>query len=67
MNLEHLFLSYKIEEVCENLYLKFNKDPKQKERKIHSILTYKMENNRKRCSIVIRIIVKTFKKHSNHI
>ncbi len=25
------------------------KDPKQKERKIHSILTYKMENNRKVC------------------
>jgi hypothetical protein len=42
-------LSYKTEEVCENLYLKFNKDPKEKERKIHSILTYKMENNRKGC------------------
>ena len=42
-------LSYKTEEVCEKLYLKFNKDPKQKERKIHSILTYQMENNRKGC------------------
>jgi len=42
-------LSYKTEEPCENLYLKFKKDPKQKERKIHSILTYKMENNRKGC------------------
>jgi hypothetical protein len=42
-------LSYKTEETCENLYLKFKKDPKQKERKIHSILTYKMENNRKGC------------------
>jgi hypothetical protein len=42
-------LSYKTEEVCENLYLKFKKDPKQKERKIHSILTYQMENNRKAC------------------
>jgi hypothetical protein len=42
-------LSYKSEEVCNNLYLKFKKDPKQKERKIHSILTYKMENNRKGC------------------
>ena len=42
-------LSYKTEEVCENLYLKFKKDPKQKERKIHSILTYQMENNRKGC------------------
>jgi len=31
-------LSYKTEEVCENLYLKFNKHPKQKERKMHSIL-----------------------------
>jgi hypothetical protein len=42
-------LSYNTEEVCENLYLKFKKDPKQKERKIHSILTYKMENNRNGC------------------
>jgi hypothetical protein len=42
-------LSHKTEEVCENLYLKFKKDPKQKERKIHSILTYQMENNRKGC------------------
>jgi hypothetical protein len=42
-------LSYKTEELCENLYLKFKKDPKNKERKIHSILTYKMENNRKGC------------------
>ena len=42
-------LSYKTEKPCENLYLKFKKDPKQKERKIHSILTYQMENNRKGC------------------
>jgi len=42
-------LSHKTEEFCENLYLKFKKDPKQKERKIHSILTYKMENNRRGC------------------
>jgi len=42
-------LSYKTEEVCENLYLKFKKDTKEKERKIHSILTYQMENNRKGC------------------
>ena len=42
-------LSYKTEEHCENLYLKFKKDPKQKEQKIHSILTYQMENNRKGC------------------
>jgi hypothetical protein len=42
-------LSYKTEEVCENLYLKFKKDTQQKERKIHSILTYQMENNRKGC------------------
>ena len=42
-------LSYKTEELCENLYLKFKKDPKNKERKMHSILTYKMENNRKGC------------------
>ena len=42
-------LSYKTEEVCENLYLKFKKDPNQKLRKLHSILTYKMENNRMGC------------------
>ena len=42
-------LSYKTEAVCENLYLRFANDPKQKERKIHSILTYQMENNRKGC------------------
>ena len=42
-------LNYKTEEVCDNLYLRFKKDPKQKERKIHSILTYQMENNRKAC------------------
>jgi len=29
--------------------LEVKKDTKQKERKIHSILTYKMENNRKGC------------------
>jgi hypothetical protein len=39
-------LSYKTEEVCENLYLP---DKKNKERKIHSILTYKMENTRMGC------------------
>ena len=42
-------MSHKTEEVCENLYLKFKNDPKQKQRKIHSILTYQMENNRKGC------------------
>ena len=30
-------LSHKTEEQCENLYLKFKKDPKQKDRKIHCI------------------------------
>ena len=57
-------LSYKTEEVCENLYLKFKKDRSQKERKIHSILTYQMENNSKGVSIVIRTDVKTYKKYS---
>jgi len=42
-------LSYKTEEPCENLYLTFQNDPKQKPRKMHSILTYKMENQRKGC------------------
>ena len=42
-------LFYKTEEPCENLYLKFKKDPKEKMRKIHSILTYKMENKRMGC------------------
>jgi hypothetical protein len=36
-------LSYKTEEVCSNLYLKFKKDKKE------SILTYKMENKRMGC------------------
>ena len=39
-------LNYKTEELCGNLYLP---DKKKKERKIHSILTYKMENNRNGC------------------
>lgn len=39
-------LCYKTEEPCKNLYLP---DKKKKERKIHSILTYKMENKRKGC------------------
>jgi hypothetical protein len=42
-------LSYQTEEKCENLYLKFKKDKHKKLRKIHSILTYQMENNRKGC------------------
>ena len=42
-------LSYKTEEPCENLYLKFKNDKHKKLRKIHSILTYQMENNRKGC------------------
>jgi hypothetical protein len=39
-------LNYKTEEYCNNLYLP---DKKNKTRKIHSILTYKMENNRLGC------------------
>jgi len=42
-------LSYKTEEVCDNLYLKFKNDPKQKNREMHSILTYQMENKRIGC------------------
>ena len=42
-------LCYKTEEYCNNLYLKFKKDKKQKHRKIHSVLTYKMENTRIGC------------------
>jgi hypothetical protein len=38
--------NYKTEELCNNLYLP---DKKNKERKIHSILTYKMENKRNGC------------------
>jgi hypothetical protein len=63
-------LSYKTEEVCENLYLKFKKDKIQKERKIHSILTYQMENNRKGCINRVlkqRMDVRISKKYSNHI
>jgi hypothetical protein len=39
-------LNYKTEEPCNNIYLP---DKKNKTRKIHSILTYKMENNRLGC------------------
>ena len=39
-------LNYITEEPCKNLYLPDNKN---KERKMHSILTYQMENNRKGC------------------
>jgi hypothetical protein len=39
-------LNYKTEELCKNLYLP---DKKNKERKMHSILTYKMENKRNGC------------------
>ena len=39
-------LNYKTEELCNNLYLP---DKKNKERKMHSILTYKMENKRNGC------------------
>jgi len=49
-------LNYKTEEYCKNLYLSDKKDQnlylpgvKGKQRKIHSILTYQMENNRKGC------------------
>jgi len=39
-------LSYETKELCKNLYLP---DKKKEIRKIHSILTYQMENNRKGC------------------
>ena len=39
-------LNYKTEELCKNLYLP---DKRNKERKMHSILTYKMENKRNGC------------------
>ena len=39
-------LHHKTEEPVSNLYLK---DSKNKLRKLHSVLTYKMENNRKGC------------------
>ena len=39
-------LNYKTEEPCNNIYLP---DKNKKSRKIHSILTYKMENNRLGC------------------
>jgi len=45
-------LSYKTEKKCENLYLKLpnRKHPDQIEsRKMHAILTYKMDNNRLAC------------------
>lgn len=39
-------LNYKTDELCKNLYLP---DKTKKERKMHSILTYKMENKRNGC------------------
>jgi len=39
-------LNYKTEELCNNLYLP---DKRSIERKMHSILTFKMENKRKGC------------------
>ena len=39
-------LSYETKDLCKNLYLPDNKG---ENRKIHSILTYQMENNRKGC------------------
>ena len=39
-------LNHITEEYCKNLYLP---DKKGKDRKMHSILTYKMENNRNGC------------------
>lgn len=39
-------ISYKTTDICKNLYLP---DKKGEDRKIHSILTYQMENNRKGC------------------
>jgi hypothetical protein len=39
-------LSYQTKNLCKNLYLP---DKKGEDRKIHSILTYQMENNRKGC------------------
>ena len=39
-------LSYQTKNLCKNMYLP---DKKGEDRKIHSILTYQMENNRKGC------------------
>ena len=39
-------LSYETKDLCKNMYLP---DKKGENRKIHSILTYQMENNRKGC------------------
>jgi hypothetical protein len=41
-------LHYKTEDICENLKIR-DKSKFKKLRKIHSVLTYKMENNRKGC------------------
>ena len=46
MSLEHLVYPTKQKDLCKNLYLPDNKG---EDRKIHSILTYQMENNRKGC------------------
>jgi len=52
-------VNYKTEELCNNLYLP---DKKNKEQKIHSILTYKMENKQNVCINRDKMVVKIFKK-----
>ena len=42
-------LNYKTEERCKNLYLPSPKTNNEKKYKMHSILTFKMENNRLGC------------------
>ena len=44
-------LHYKTEEACENLYImdKNKKEEKRKLRKIHAVLTYKMEKSQSGC------------------
>ena len=56
-------LNHKTEERCENLHLL---DKNGKSRKLHSVLTYKMENNRYGCINRDLNSVKNMKKISDH-
>jgi hypothetical protein len=53
-------INYKTEKYCSNLYLP---DKNNNLRKMHSILTYQMENKRMGCIIEIKMVVITFKRY----
>ena len=63
MNFNNFFQNNTTEEYCENLHLK---DKKGKSRKIHTILTSQMENNRYDCINRDKNSCKNMKKIVDH-